>query len=416
MDIKIQSIAEKFIANQPISLKELPLLRSYLESFIDKDWLAVQLTEYQSWSKQNSDPFLQYNFLHRPTGFNMLAASFWAEKYWEQEFTNDDPKMSASRLLNIAISISILELYAEEWLDVSAREYLKQRLQSTDSLWGVIHELNTYSFFIRNKAKRVEPYFLKRASTREIIVDWDGDIIPVECKNIRSGTGRMISQDTFITLAGYIANDTVKNGQQLLVKIGTTGIIPDEDIDYIRSQVKINAGKTISPILIKKNSRLYSIMTKQIPDITFTYETTKIFIDEYLPNYYLLMIIANPALSEGKYRPSSIVGIQTNPIEKPLNSLDSAIGKGIRQLPGDKPGILAIYYTDHIANFDHLCPGDITMQEYISNRLSPFTHIGAVLISSEPNYLGLDESKTGRTFLFYRKPWAFSGDFLQNVD
>ena len=80
----------------------------------------------------------------------------------------------------------------------------------------------------------------------------------------------------------------------------------------------------------------------------------------------------------------------------------------------DKPGILAIYYTDPVENFNALCPGSHTMQAYISNCLAPFSHVGAVILSSEPDYLGLAESKAGKTYIYYRKPWAFPEDFLQD--
>ena len=80
----------------------------------------------------------------------------------------------------------------------------------------------------------------------------------------------------------------------------------------------------------------------------------------------------------------------------------------------DNPGILAIYYTDPVEDFDALCPSPQTMQLYISERLAPFSHTGAVILSSEPDYLGLVGSKAGKTRIYYRKPWAFPEDFLQD--
>lgn len=86
--------------------------------------------------------------------------------------------------------------------------------------------------------------------------------------------------------------------------------------------------------------------------------------------------------------------------------------KGIKQFQGDKPGTLAIYYTDPVEDFNALCPSPQTMQQYISERLTPFSHIGAVILSSEPDYLGPAGSEVGKTRIYYRKPWAFPEDFL----
>ena len=148
MDENIQLIAERCVKSQDIPLSELPLLIPYVESFLDNDWLEANMTEYEAWAQQNSDPFLQHNFLHRPLGFNLLVAAIWAAKYWTREHIKDttfNPRPGARRLFNIAGAIAILELYAEEWLDQDAREHLKQRFQSTENLWGIIHELNTFA-------------------------------------------------------------------------------------------------------------------------------------------------------------------------------------------------------------------------------------------------------------------------------
>ena len=164
MDKDIQVIAEKCSQFQELDTSELPLLRPYVENFLDKDWLDTRLQEYKAWAKNNSEPFLQHNFLHRPTGFNMLVSAVWAAHYWEREHQSDasfQPRMGAIRLMNIASSLAVLELHAKQWLNSTSREYLRQRLQSTGELWGGIHELNTFAFFIRQGAV-VEPHFLKK--------------------------------------------------------------------------------------------------------------------------------------------------------------------------------------------------------------------------------------------------------------
>ncbi len=332
LDKNIKTIAGKCSNSQALDTSELLFLRPYVEGFLDRDWLDTKLKEYQAWASDNSHPFLQHNFLHRPIAFNMLVAAIWAANYWEKEYKDDAsfmPRMGTTRLINIACSLVVLEFHAGQWLNISTREYLKRRLQTTIDLWGLIHELNTFAFFIRRGAK-VEPYFLNNASVQEIIVNWRGDIIPVECKNLRSGTGRSISQDTFITLAGYIAVDMGKVRKSLIVKIGTTGDIPDEDIDFLRFQVGKNAGNTIAPIIVKNNGRTYTIMGQQLPDKAIEYEASESIFKEYLPDFYWRMMIANPEASEDQYKPVVVIGIQANPIEKPLNSLESAIKKGIK--------------------------------------------------------------------------------------
>lgn len=97
-----------------------------------------------------------------------------------------------------------------------------------------------------------------------------------------------------------------------------------------------------------------------------------------------------------------------------MRSLSEAIRGGVSQLQCDKPGILAIYYTDPVEDFNALCPSPQTMQLYISERLTPFSHVGAVILSSEPDYARPEGSKAGKTHIFYRKPWAFPKDFLED--
>lgn len=407
MDKDIQIIAEKCSNSQVVDIAELSLLRPYAESYLDRNWLDCKLEEYKAWARVNSEPFLQHNFLHRPTGFNMLVAAIWAASYWENEHKNNasfQPRMGAIRMMNIACSLAVLELHAGQCLDFASREHLKQRLQSTDNLWGIIHELNTFAFFVRQGAI-VEPHFLNKASVQEITVDWRGTVIPVQCKNLRPGTGRRISQEVFINLASYIALDMRKAKKSLIIKIGATGKIHEEDIEFLRAQAQKYAGQTIAPVIVRNNDRTYSIMGQQLSD-KFTHTL--------LEEYYLRMIISEPDVRSGEYKPVAVVVVESNPIEQPLRPLSRAIGRGVQQFQGDKPGILAIYYTDPVEDFDALCPSSHTMQLYISKRLAPFSHIGAVILSSEPDYLGPADSKTGKTRIYYRKPWAFPKDFLQD--
>lgn len=115
------------------------------------------------------------------------------------------------------------------YLDAKARKHLQQRLQAADEVWGVIHELHTFTFFIQRGAE-VQPHFLQKASPQELTVHWHGVEIPVQCKAKRPGAGRLISKDVVTTLAYYIARDARIAKRRLLVRIGTTGPIRHEDV------------------------------------------------------------------------------------------------------------------------------------------------------------------------------------------
>ena len=319
VDNDILKIAEKCSKHQELEVSELPTLRPYVESFLDRDWLNTKLTEYKTWAKNNSYPFLQHNFLHRPIGCNMLVSAIWATDYWENEYKNDvsfQPRMGANRLMDIACTLAVLELHAERYLDSAARKNLRQRLQSTEGLWGIIHELNTFAFFIRQGAI-VKPDFLKKASVKEITVDWHGTVIPVQCKNLRSGTGRWMSQELFINLASYIVLDMRKAKKSLIIKINATGKskMPNEDIDFLRSQVKRYAGKTIAPVVVRNKERTYSIMGQQLSNQ---------FTDTLPEESYLRMVISEPEMGSGQYKPVAMVELKSNPVERPLRPLGRA--------------------------------------------------------------------------------------------
>ncbi|MBN2186611.1 MAG: hypothetical protein JW732_04070 [Dehalococcoidia bacterium] len=165
----IRSIAEQ--CSQPkggVDEEAALHLRPYIESFLDSTWLENELNQYKNWASKNSDPVLQRNFLHRPLGFNMLAASIWVARDWEA-IHKEDPSfklpIGARRLLNIACSLAVLEYHAGQFLDQNAREHLRQRLRATDQVWGVIHELQTFAYFVR-KGAEVQPHFLKKQALR----------------------------------------------------------------------------------------------------------------------------------------------------------------------------------------------------------------------------------------------------------
>ena len=126
MNAEIRAIAEE-CAQPKSSVPESALLqlRPYIEGFLDANWLSIKLNDYENWASKDSDPFLQRSLLHRPPRFNMLAASIWAARNWESIY-KEDPSFrlpgGAKRLINIACSLAVLELHADQLLDSKARE------------------------------------------------------------------------------------------------------------------------------------------------------------------------------------------------------------------------------------------------------------------------------------------------------
>jgi hypothetical protein len=416
MNIQIRKIAEtcsKWDSKIPESW--LLTLRPYVESFLDRDWLNAQLKYYENWALVNSDPVLQSNLLHRPSGFNMLAASIWAARYWErerEELSTIRLSSGAKSLINIACNLAVLELYANDFLNPGAYKYLRQRLQSMQQVRGVLHELRTYTYFIKHGAE-VIPHFLQRANRQEIMVRWKGINIPVQCKSKEPGAGRVISQDIFTELAGCIARDARAARKKLIVSIGSTGTIQDVDLELLRRQASQSNPANTGPILVRSGKRVFSIQSEILSD-----QVTVNMIRDYISNFHfhLAMTVFEPTTGGDIYDTVSVVGIKANLQEKPWNSLQSSIKRGAKQLINGPPGILAIHYTDPVTDFEALGPSRKPLIAAISELLKPFTQIGAVILSSEPN-LQLPESNViVKPVIFYRKPWSFPADFLVSSD
>lgn len=113
--------------------------------------------------------------------------------------------------------------------------------KNSAQVWGAIHELHIFTFFVR-KGAEVRPNFLRRSSVREITVKWHGVVIPVPCKVKQPGAGRLISQEVLTCLAGCIARDARAAGKSLLVLIGSTGTIRQDDGEFLRHQVSRGIG------------------------------------------------------------------------------------------------------------------------------------------------------------------------------
>jgi len=412
MNKEICCIAEQ--CSKPKSgVHELALLqlRPYIEGFLDATWISSELKKYEAWAAKNSDPFLQRSLLHSPPGFNMLAASIWAARDWEKIY-KDQPSFSvpagAKRLVNIACSLSVLELYAGQLLDQKARECLRKRLQHAEHVWGAIHELHTFTCFVRQGAT-VQPHFLKKASPQEIILQWQSVEIPVQCKSIKPGSGRLISQEVFTRLACYIARDAGAKKKRLLVRIGSTGNIRDEDVEFLRRAISDNFGAGMRSALVTNNRRTFMVHLQPLSG-QFTVKKIRDYLSSF--NFHVGMIIGEPALDGTAYDVVAVVGIDADLKEKPWNTLLSSIQKGADQLKGGPPGIIAINYADPVSDFESLRQDDRPLKVVLGKLLTPRPHVGAVMLTSEPDLQLPMKGAIGKPRIYHRLPWPFPKDFL----
>jgi len=415
MNEEIRAIAEQ--CSKPKSgVHELALLQlcPYIENFLDATWLNTELKKYETWALKNSDPFLQRSLLHSPPGFNILVASIWAARDWEKIYKDDHSfrvPAGAQRLGNIACSLAVLEFWAGHLLDQQARDYLQKRLQHAENLWGIIHELHAFAFFIRQGAE-VQPHFLKEASPKEITLQWHGIDIPVQCKAKLPGSGRLISQNVFISLAGSIARDARAKKRKLLVRIGSTGKIRNEDIDFLRQQVLNNYRSTRGPVLVTNSGRTFSVQSQPLLG-QFTVQTVRDYLSSF--NFHVGMVIGEPAPVGDSYDVVALVGIEADLREKPWNSLLSSIEKGAKQLKGGSAGIIAIHYADPINDFETLRPDTRPLTVTLGELLSPRPHIGAIILTSEPD-LQPGASDQGPVRIYHKRPWPFPDDFLLHYE
>lgn len=415
MNERIRSIAEQCSQPKSVVHKEaLFQLRPYVEGFLDANWLEIELKKYENWASKNSDSFLQYSLLHRPTGFNILVASIWAAREWERIYSKEDSTFrlsgGAAWLLNVACSLAVLEYCAGQWLDLEAREHLRQRLQEAKKqVWGVINELHTFAYFVRKGAK-VDPYFLKKASPEEIIIHWYGVDIPVQCKAKPPGSGRIIFLDTFTDLACRIARDVKIAGKRLLVCIGSTNELRDEDIEVLRHQVSRGAGLGIGATLVTNKNRAFSVKSELLSG-QFTVKTVGNYLSKF--KFHTSMVIGEPEQTGNAFNVVAVVGIEANLTEKRAwNSLKASIKKGGEQLKNGLPGVVAIYYADPVNNFEYLCPFPGQMKVFIGRIIDRLPRIGAVILASEPNLQYPRAGEPGHISIYYKKPWPFPQDFL----
>lgn len=417
MNETIRSIAKQCC--QPKSgVQEQALfqLRPYIESFLDANWLEGELKKYKNWASKNSDPFLQRSLLHRPAEFNILAASIWAardsESIYKEDYSFGLPG-GARWLINVACSLAVLEYNADHLLDSEARQHLRQRLQEAKKqVWGVIHELHTFAFFVRRGAK-VEPHFLQKASLQELTVYWHGVCIPVQCKVKPPGSGRIIPQDVFTDLACRIARDAKASGKRLLVRIGSTGTIREEDVEFLRHQVSKGVGSGMGAALVTNKERTFSVRSEPLLG-QFTVKTISSYLSSFA--FHIGMIIGEPKPAGNVFNAVAVVGIEADPSEKRAwYSLRRSIDDGARQLRKGPPGIVAIYYADPVGDFEDLCPVPGQTKVFIGKRIDRYPNVGAVILASEPDLQFPRAGSPGHVSIYYKKPWPFPNDFLSNA-
>jgi len=344
----------------------------------------------------------------------MLVASIWAARNWESIHKKDTSfraPMGAERLINVACCLAVLELHAGQFLDSEAREHLRQRLQAADQVWGVIHELQTFAYFVR-KGAEVEPHFLQKFSVQEMTVNWHGVHIPVQCKCKPPGSGRIICQDIFTDLACRISRDAKAYGKRLLVRIGSTGTIRQEDVEFLRRQVSIGVGARMRPALVTHMSRTFTVRSQPLSG-QFTVATMQDYLSSF--NFHIGMVIGEPAPDGAGYNAVAVVVIEANLQEEiAWNSLKSSIMEGAKQLKNGPPGIVAIYYADPVRDFEALSPAPEPMKVSIGQLLDSRPHVGAVIMASEPDLQLPQTSALGHVSVYYKKPWPFPSDFLSN--
>jgi len=344
-----------------LNVRWIPELREYFEEFLDPIRLTSDLTSYAEWATANSAPVLQGGFLHRPTGTNMSVAAIWASKDWEANRPDLPPPPGAKRLAQLAFSLAALEFHAPDHFDESAREFLQQKLQAPEEIWGIICEILTSVYFIRKGAK-VAPLFLRKSAPNDLMIRLLGEEVPVQCKSKKPGAGRAVADETFNLLAGYIARDASDSGRKVLVRIGATAEVRPSDVPALRAAVaNIVVGGSHAE-LVDTGGRVYSVRTEVIKG-DFTLDNAHEFLRSY--DFHISMQVAIPEGESGTYTPIVVVGLVAEPVESPWTSLQGSINDASDQLkknPGP-PGISAIDYADPVGDVNSLRPGIATCMD-----------------------------------------------------
>jgi hypothetical protein len=284
-------------------------------------------------------------------------------------------------------------------------------MQNSQQIWGIIHELQTFAFFIR-KGAEAKPHFLQKASPEELTVYWEGVGVPVQCKVKPPGSGRIISQVRFTDLACRIARDAKASGKRLLVRIGSTDSIRGEDVEFIRDQVSKGTGSGMGAVLVTNKKRTFSLRSELLSG-HFTVENISSYLSKF--NFHIGMVIGEPAPSGDVFNAEAVVGIEADLDEtRAWLSLQRSINDGARQLRNGPAGIVTIYYADPVRDFEGLCPVPGQMKLFMGKRIDKYPYVGAVILASEPDLTFPRAGLPGHVNIYYKKPWPFPKDFLLN--
>ena len=410
MDEIIHKIAEECSKGSGrVNEFSLRHLRPYIESFLNPDWLDTNINKYKTWAKEYSDPTLQRVLLHRPIGMNILVAMIWAARSWEEEYLLDPsfrPQNGAKSLIGISCSLAILELHSGNYLDSQALKYIQTRLQSTNNFGGMVHEINTFAYFIRQGAD-VEPKFVNPANREEIVVHWREHSIPVQCKSKQRGAGRLIPQDSFVTLAGSIARDAKVARRKLLVQISSTGPIRQQDIDFLRNRISLMGYTNTGPVLVSNGAKTFALNINPISG-NITFDSARSYLSNF--NFHVGMLIGDPSPNGTGFNIDAVVGIDAHPEDslRSWNSLRQSINRGARQLVDSVLGIVAIHYADPVPDFEALRPGSQPMIVEMAKIMDRYPPLVAIMLSSEPDLQIPTEKIVGEVRSYVKETCKFA--------
>jgi hypothetical protein len=346
---------------------------------------------------------------------NMLVAALWASRWWLGELEKTPafrPPFGAKRLINLAVPIAITEPHSGGFMNDAARDHMRQRLQSARGLWGLVHECETLAYFIR-KGVTVEPHFLNKASPDELVLRWQRNAIPVQCKSKEPGAGRAISRDSFISLAGCITRDTKRAGQRLLIRIGTAGKVREADLAFIRQSVARVSPWSQGPALCTAGERTYSIDVSPV-SARFSVRDAREFLAG--ASSYLTMLIGEPS-GDGASEiqdVTAVIRIDARLKEHPWRSLRDSVDSAALQLLDGAPGLAAVHYADPMEDFESLsCEGQ-PLSQAMAEKIARTPGLAAVLLSCEPDIQlpGAGQPGVMRSFFLRNR---LPGDFPDQV-
>lgn len=391
-----------------LDLRALPALRSYVESKLNPEHLSAALESFDDWAVKNSAPSLFGAFGHRPVGTNPLIAQLATQRQYEFDLEAgekvDIPPMS-KKFASMAADLAALELHAPGKFDEDTNKYLGQRMLAADQFEGVAHEIATSRYFIR-KGAAVDPAFLKNSSKEDLKVLFNSTEVPVQCKAKPEGAGREIIGDVARELMGCIARDASDDGRRILVSVNVTGSINGADIPVIRQAVRDHKGISSAAVLLKLGDRLIGVSVTRNKD-----QIDRRSAESYLHTkgfHYSTMVAVPDGTS---YKVISVVGIDARPSESAWRSLRKSVRHAADQLEGGPPGIVAVHYASHFDEIESLRPGTRRLLHEIAPIVGPMPHVGAVLISKEPDY-GVGDPVPPGDVRLYQLPGRLPDDLL----